>query len=182
MSLRLLAILECRADCHVRLLSRLCLLAGGICLGPLAVRHLVHLWGRPHYQFFPVMLIALAVIGVSRWREQSSGSATVSERSLKIPVHLPVMLLAIAAMVGALWMDSPWLGYCATVSMLFLFGRNVCNLAPCHRSAVDSAAPAVFSGRRTGSVAAAGVVPGCRCIPGSRRDQSPDVRQRPGSC
>jgi len=114
-------------------------LAWGSCLAasPLAAYYLWQLWDRPHYQFFPLYLAALAAL---TWRRLSEVSAENQEPHLpdsaanefgpgnsepavswRLPpaqraAHISARLLLcgeLAALLAAVILFSPWLGYVA---------------------------------------------------------------------
>jgi exosortase len=79
---------------------------------PLLARHAGWLWARPHYQFFPLVLVGAAVLAYARLRRMPTwrpGSAWVAGAGLGA-----AWLLLAAAEVLA----SPWLGCVAMMALL----------------------------------------------------------------
>lgn len=92
---------------------RLALMASGVLLayGPLLAAHGRQLWLRPHYQFFPVLLLGAAILA---WQRLHSVHALrPGPRSLSYGL----VGLAASLLAAAVVLDSSWLG---TVSLLLL--------------------------------------------------------------
>jgi exosortase len=97
---------------------------------PWVTTHLRHLWNRPHYQFFPSMLVALVVIGWSRISETRASESRKSTSSPVIRVSVPLLLLSLTALAIATWLNSPWFGFLSAFTLLLLFIRNRSELVP----------------------------------------------------
>jgi exosortase len=79
---------------------------------PLIARHAAWLWQRPHYQFFPLVLIGAGVLAYTRMRNIStwrSGSAAATA----VALSAAWLILAIAD-----FLVSPWLGCVASMILL----------------------------------------------------------------
>lgn len=123
-----IAKLELKAERWPRLLFFLAVILSAGCFGPWMFVHLSHLWRREHYQFFPMLLLAVLVLMRSRWAE----SRPDGSKRIELKLSTPLLLIAVIAMATALWLNSPWMGYLSSVLMLLLVFRNV----PFGRSAV----------------------------------------------
>ncbi len=72
---------------------------------PYALVYLTNLWGLPHYQFFPLLLVAVAVLIRQRWGGYYQGG---------LWFRLSTLLLLIAGIASILWgtlFASAWMGY-----------------------------------------------------------------------
>lgn len=81
---------------------------------PLAVVYLTRLWAVPHYQFFPVLMIAVAGILWQRWgdlraQEKQRGTSQGSAFSVAL------IWLGLVIEAAAISLFSPWLGYIAFI-------------------------------------------------------------------
>lgn len=97
-------------------------LAAGLALAlahlPLLIAHGFVLWGRPHYQFFPIVLIGA---GVLAWPVLRKTTHTV----MPTPTGLGWSLLGVnwLMLTAALVLDSPWLGAVAFLELLVALGH-----------------------------------------------------------
>jgi exosortase len=102
--------------------------AAAIAYLPLLARHAAWLWQRPHYQFFPLVLIGAGVLVYTRMRN--------------LTVLRPGSVGATAVALSAAWfllavgdfLVSPWLGCISFMILLFALifaagGRELCQLA-----------------------------------------------------
>jgi exosortase len=95
---------------------------------PLLARHAAWLWQRPHYQFFPLVLIGAGVLAYTRMRNLKAlrpGSVSVTALALSAAW----LLLAIGD-----FLVSPWLGCVSSMILLFTLvyavgGKELCRLA-----------------------------------------------------
>ncbi len=101
------------------------ILAAIAALGPFVVTHFHHLWNRPHYQFFPMMGLAIGGLAVARYRD--APAASISKN--KIIIHLPLLLFGLAALATAYRLNSPWVGFLSAVCLLLLFTGTVPKLS-----------------------------------------------------
>src|SRR5262245_59119160 len=85
--------------------------AGIIAFLPLLIRHASWLWIRPHYQFFPIVLIGAAVLAYRGLRgiDLHRGDPRLAGIAL-----LPAWLLLMAAVV----IDSSWLGCVGAMALV----------------------------------------------------------------
>jgi exosortase len=91
------------------------------CFGPWLVIHFGHLWRREHYQFFPMMLLAVAVLCYDCWKNaQQQGQ---SFESLKF--SMPLFIMAVLTFAAALWLNSPWLAFFTSIAVLWAILRNL---------------------------------------------------------
>ncbi len=76
---------------------------------PLVFLHLRHLWGHPHYQFFPFLLVAVGLLLWHRWLDDQAAklAAPLSERWL--------LLSGLVLLASAVAVFSPWLGFVAAI-------------------------------------------------------------------
>ena len=100
--------------------------------GPWVSEHLSHLWKRQHYQFYPMMIVALVGIAVSRWSSVpriESRSATVAiGLRLKFPISLSILM--VLCLAAATWLNSPWFGTVACLTFVIMIVRNCGDLYP----------------------------------------------------
>jgi exosortase len=102
--------------------------AAAIAYLPLLARHVAWLWQRPHYQFFPLVLVGAGVLAYLRMRNTTArrtGSAAVTA----IALSAAWLLLAIAD-----FLVSPWLGCISCMILLITLiyavgGRDLCRQA-----------------------------------------------------
>ncbi len=87
-------------------------------------RYAERLWAQSHFQFFPVFLIAVVWLTVSRLRNAKLPGRTTWRIG---PITFG---LAVAAMAGSAWVSSPWL---SALSLLFL-GDSLLSSLPLARS------------------------------------------------
>ena len=95
---------------------------------PFLAQHAAWLWQRPHYQFFPLVLVGAGVLAVTRIRTSSTwqpGSTVVAVMGLTVAC----LLLAAADILA-----SPWLGCVAFLSFLptlayAVGGKELCRQA-----------------------------------------------------
>lgn len=91
------------------------------CFGPWLVIHFSHLWQREHYQFFPMMLLAVAGLTYGCWKNaQQQG---LSFETLKLST--PLFVLAVLTFSAALWLNSPWLAFLTMITVLWAVLRNI---------------------------------------------------------
>ena len=76
---------------------------------PLAYIHLRHLWSRPHYQFFPFVLVAVGVLVWQRWPVSDSDTQP-APRTANFFLTCALLLLIVSIAIF-----SPVLGYIAAV-------------------------------------------------------------------
>ena len=99
------------------------LVAAGVALTlahlPLLVAHGFALWGRPHYQFFPIVLIGAGLLAWPAIRSAWPGTAA-PERTTWLLLGLNWLLLA-----SALVLDSPWLGAVAFLQLLVALAHGL---------------------------------------------------------
>ena len=115
------AILELKIERRPQFYLRLAIVLFVACFGPWLLTHFRHLWGREHYQFFPMML--LAVVGLCYGCWSNAAQHGLSMKSLKFST--PLFVLATLTLSGAFWINSPWLAYLTTLLILWLILRNV---------------------------------------------------------
>ena len=113
--------LERRAERWPRrfLMFAVVLFAG--CFGPWLSIHFTHLWRREHYQFFPMLL--LAVVGLSHESWRNAKQQGQSFETLKFGT--PLFILSALTFSAALWLSSPWLAFLTTITVLWAVFRNV---------------------------------------------------------
>ncbi|MBX3441145.1 MAG: exosortase U [Planctomyces sp.] len=80
---------------------------------PLAALYLLQLWDWPHYQFFPMLLLVVAVMLFQRWPRRGEHPNAPTDAIPTVALALVWTGLAIEA--GALALFSPWLGYVAFI-------------------------------------------------------------------
>src|SRR5438876_511523 len=80
---------------------------------PLLVAHGFALWGRPHYQFFPIVLVGAGLLAWPAIKSAWPGTANDPERTTWLLLGLNWVMLA-----TALVLDSPWLGAVAFLVLL----------------------------------------------------------------
>lgn len=85
------------------------LAASLIGLSPLLALQCVHLWERPHFQFFPLAWLAFVVLAVSRAEVVWTQSRT------RARLGLGVWGLGLVLGVGAAFRFSPWLAHAAAI-------------------------------------------------------------------
>lgn len=115
------AILELEIGRRPQFFLRLAFALFLACFGPWLLTHFRHLWGREHYQFFPMMLLAVAVLCYGCWK--TAAQHGLSLQSLKFST--PLFVMATLTFSGALCINSPWLVYLTTMLILWLILRNV---------------------------------------------------------
>lgn len=123
-----IARLEVKAERWPRLFFFLAAILSAGCFGPWMFIHLSHLWRREHYQFFPMLLLAVLVLMKSRWAD----ARPEASKTIVLKLSTPLLFTSVIALVAAFWLNSPWMGYLSSVLMLLLIFRNV----PFGRSAV----------------------------------------------
>lgn len=129
---RTLAHLRLWTERNHRLAVALLLILALASFGPWVSEHLSHLWKRQHYQFFPMMIVALAGIAASRWASRpgiDAGAATGSIRP-RWKFRVPLLLLMILCLAAANWLNSPWFGMVACLTFVVLIVRNFGDLYP----------------------------------------------------
>ena len=113
--------LERRAERWPRrfLMFAVVLFAG--CFGPWLSIHFTHLWRREHYQFFPMLLLAVVGLTYGSWK-----NARLEGQSLKtLKLSAPLFTLAALTFSAALWLNSPWFAYVAAITVLWAVLRNI---------------------------------------------------------
>ncbi|APZ94881.1 exosortase [Fuerstiella marisgermanici] len=113
--------LEAKVNRRTKLYTFVALILFVVCFGPWLQVYFGHLWRREHYQFFPMMLIAVAVISHDCWKVAADRGC--SFEILKFSA--PLFGLATVVFGGALWLGSPWLAYLATLLILWTIARNI---------------------------------------------------------
>ena len=69
------------------------------CFGPWLYVHFSHLWRRDHYQFFPMLLLAVMGLSYGNWK-----NAQQQGQSLKtLKLSAPLFTLAALTFSAALW-------------------------------------------------------------------------------
>jgi len=93
------------------------LIAAGVALFlahlPLLVAHGFALWGRPHYQFFPIVLAGAGLLAWPALKAAWPGTGATPGRTTWLLLGLNWLMLA-----TALVLDSPWLGAVAFLVLL----------------------------------------------------------------
>ncbi len=118
---RVAAWLEIKAECWPKLARIATLMLFGLCFGPWLFIHFEHLWHREHYQFFPMMLLAVAGICWSRISDARQNGMTFKSLVLSIPIAvLAALLFAAAARLF-----SPWLAFLSALVIAWLLFRNI---------------------------------------------------------
>ncbi len=81
---------------------------------PLVLLHMRNLWQQPQYQYFPVVVIAIAwlIRRGAQWRPEPLDSRW------DVPAGLVVIGIACLSGVAATWLQSPWLGTASAVLSL----------------------------------------------------------------
>lgn len=89
------------------------LLIGGAVIGtlPLLFVHLLYMWKRPQYQYFPVVL---GVIGWLMWRDCKREDPPAPS-PLAVPFGISLLMAALAAAAVGAWLVSPWVGAAGAV-------------------------------------------------------------------
>jgi exosortase len=130
--LRTLARLNRWADRHYRVVIAVLMLLAVSCFGPWVSEHLSHLWKRQHYQFYPMMVVALAGIAVSRWASVPGIDSGATTRSIRPQwkFRVSLLLLMIICLAAASWLNSPWFGTVACLTFVIMIVRNCGDLYP----------------------------------------------------
>lgn len=87
---------------------------------PLLVAHGFALWGRPHYQFFPIVLIGAGLLAWPSVKAAWPGSGAEPGRTTWLLLGINWLMLA-----TALVLDSPWLGAVAFLELLFAVAHGL---------------------------------------------------------
>lgn len=88
------------------LLAELLLFAGvTVAHAPLLWDHFANLWTRPHYQYFPVVFLAVAYLAYDRWRHRRVRPSVICR-----PLGIAAIVMSIALLVFASVVWSPTLG------------------------------------------------------------------------
>lgn len=87
---------------------------------PLLVAHGFALWGRPHYQFFPIVLIGAGMLAWPAVKAAWPGAGTAPGRTTWILLAVNWLMLA-----TALVLDSPWLGAVAFLELLVALAHGL---------------------------------------------------------
>ncbi len=93
-----------------------CLVASLVSLSPLVAVHAMHLWERPHFQFFPLAWIAFGLLVYQRAR------LAWYENSWRGRLGLATWGVGLLLAVGAAYLFSPWLGMLSTILCLAGWG------------------------------------------------------------
>lgn len=96
----------------------------GCCYLPWIWQHLGYLWRKEHYQFFPMFLVALGILGINRWQQSADKIVSLP----KIRIHVPLLLLGLVSLAAAFRFNSPWSGFLSACSVLLLVARNISQL------------------------------------------------------
>jgi exosortase len=86
---------------------------------PLLVAHGFALWGRPHYQFFPIVLIGAGLLAWPAIKSAWPGTGA-PERTTWLLLAVNWLMLA-----AALVLDSPWLGAVAFLVLLIALAHGL---------------------------------------------------------
>jgi exosortase len=87
---------------------------------PLLVAHGFALWGRPHYQFFPIVLVGAGLLAWPAVKAAWPGTGNPTERTTWLLLGLNWLVLA-----AALVLDSPWLGAVAFMVLLVALAHGL---------------------------------------------------------
>ena len=130
--LRTLARLNRWADRHYRVVIAVLMLLAVSCFGPWVSEHLSHLWKRQHYQFYPMMVVALAGIAVSRWTlvAASAPATTTGLIEPRWKFRVSLLLFMMLCLAAANWLNSPWFGTVACLTFVVMIARNCGDLYP----------------------------------------------------
>ncbi len=93
-----------------------CLVASLVSLSPLVAVHAMHLWERPHFQFFPLAWIAFGLLVYQRAR------LAWYENSWRGRLGIATWVLGLLIAVGAAYLFSPWLGMLSAILCLAGWG------------------------------------------------------------
>lgn len=116
-----IARLESKAERWPRRFLIFAVVLFGGCFGPWLFIHFSHLWRREHYQFFPMLLLAVGGLSYGNWKNaQQRGQ---SFKTLKLSA--PLLALAALTFSAALWLNSPWFAFLATITVLWVVFRNL---------------------------------------------------------
>ena len=107
-----------------RLFLACCLL----CFGAFIAQHLQNLWERPHYQFFPCLLLVLAVFAGSRRDQIACLFASPDQKQTILRVSGVWLFVSLASLAAACLLQSPWLGFLSAFCLLMVFARNYSHL------------------------------------------------------
>jgi exosortase len=116
-----IARLERKADRWPRLFLFLAVVLFAGCFGPWLYTHFSHLWQREHYQFFPMMLVAVAGLSYGCWTNAEQQGQSLNTLKLSIPL----LVLSVLTFAGAIWLNSPWLAFLTTIIILWTVLRNI---------------------------------------------------------
>lgn len=72
---------------------------------PYTAIYLLNLWSLPHYQFFPLVLVAVAALGYQRWGDAHQGHWT-----LRV-LRLGLLATGVGGTICATLFASPWMGF-----------------------------------------------------------------------
>lgn len=81
---------------------------------PLFIAHLINLWPKDAYGYFPALLMALILLVGSRWDRVPRGPMSIAAFTLLFAGLLVIL-------PGAAWMGSPWLGALSWILILGAF-------------------------------------------------------------
>lgn len=82
----------------------------GAAFVPFLPQVVMNLWTRPHYQFFPILLVAVVVLIRVRWPEPGDSDADAFD------FHFPALVLSWILLAAGLAISSVWL---VTIALLF---------------------------------------------------------------
>src|SRR5690606_32801529 len=82
----------------------------------------LNLWSMPHYQFFPLLVLAVVVLGYQRW-----GSVYRGHWTLRV-LRAALLAAGVGGTVCATLFASPWMGF-------FGFVFSLAGWLACHRDA-----------------------------------------------
>ena len=83
--------------------------SGLLGLSPLLYEHSLNLWGKPHFQFFPIAWFLFA------WLVYSRGKITQTDDSVRGLLAISLTLLSVVVGVASVAWFSPWLAHVAMV-------------------------------------------------------------------
>ena len=89
---------------------------------PYTAIYLLNLWSLPHYQFFPLLVLAVAVLGYQRW-----GSVYRGHWTLRL-LRAALLVTGVGGTICATLFASPWMGF-------FGFVFSLAAWLACHRDA-----------------------------------------------
>lgn len=128
--IRNLAGLDRWAERNFRLIVACMLILAAASFGPWVSVHLSHLWKREHYQFFPMLIVVLVGIAVSRRSSIPQLVPKDGRAVLGWKISIPFFLILLVSLAAAGWLNSPWFGTIGCVTLMLLVARNCGDLYP----------------------------------------------------